>query len=118
MYKLEIFCQPNQQEMVLSTLHEAGVDKIGNYDHCWAYGSITGSHRALDGSITGSHRALDGSNPVFGSVGRVENYPLIKIEINVSRKYVQPIVEQLKVCLGWEEPLVNIFKLYNKDFEL
>ncbi|POB66531.1 cation tolerance protein CutA, partial [Vibrio vulnificus] len=27
MYKLEIFCQPNQQEMVLSTLHEAGVDK-------------------------------------------------------------------------------------------
>ncbi len=107
MYKLEIFCQPNQQEMVLSTLHEAGVDKIGNYDHCWAYGSITGSHRALDGS-----------NPVFGSVGRVENYPLIKIEINVSRKYVQPIVEQLKVCLGWEEPLVNIFKLYNKDFEL
>ncbi len=107
MYKLEIFCQPNQQEMVLSTLHETGVDKIGNYDHCWAYGSITGSHRALDGS-----------NPVFGSVGRVENYPLIKIEINVSRKYVQPIVEQLKVCLGWEEPLVNIFKLYNKDFEL
>ncbi|HFQ5206232.1 hypothetical protein F6X00_11560 [Vibrio vulnificus] len=107
MYKLEIFCQPNQQEMVLSTLHEAGVDKIGNYDHCWAYGSITGSHRALDGS-----------NPVFGSDGRVENYPLLKIEINVSRKYVQPIVEQLKVCLGWEEPLVNIFKLYNKDFEL
>ncbi|MCD1193125.1 cation tolerance protein CutA, partial [Vibrio cholerae] len=26
MYKLEIFCQPNQQDIVLSTLHDAGVD--------------------------------------------------------------------------------------------
>lgn len=31
MYKLEIFCTPEQQDLVLSTLHESGVDRIGNY---------------------------------------------------------------------------------------
>ncbi|ENQ8181006.1 cation tolerance protein CutA [Vibrio parahaemolyticus] len=107
MFKLEIFCQPEQQELVLSALHESGVDQIGNYDHCWAIGSVTGSHRALDGS-----------SPVFGEQGKVENYPLLKIEINVEREKVKPIVKQLKVFLGWEEPLVNIFKLYNADFEI
>ncbi|TQQ54981.1 hypothetical protein [Vibrio cholerae] len=107
MYKLEIFCQPDQQDVVLSTLHDAGVNKIGNYDHCWALGSVMGSHRALEGS-----------NPVFGSVGKLENYPLIKIEINVAHEHVKPVVQRLKACLGWEEPLVNIVKLYNSDFEL
>lgn len=107
MYKLEIFCQPQQQDLVLSSLHEAGVDKIGDYDHCWAIGSMTGSHRALEGS-----------SPVFGGVGKIENYPLIKIEINVEGRFVKSIVEQLKDCLGWEEPLVNIMKLYNHEFEL
>ncbi len=106
MYKLEIFCQPEQKETLLQTLHNAGVDKIGNYDHCWAIGSVSGSHRALKGS-----------HPVFGQQGQVENYPLLKIEINVAGKQVPTIVTQLKTCLGWEEPLVNIFKLYNAEFE-
>ena len=107
MYKLEIFCTPEQQDLVLSTLHESGVDKIGNYDHCWAIGSVTGSHRALDGST-----------PIFGDKGKVENYPLLKVEINVAKNQVKPIVEQLRVCLGWEEPLVNVFKVYNLEFDL
>ncbi|CCN50208.1 conserved hypothetical protein [Vibrio nigripulchritudo MADA3029] len=106
MYKLEIFCQPDQKDKVLSTLHEAGVDKIGNYDHCWA----------ID-SVTGSHRALLGSSPVFGAIGGVENYPLLKVEINVERQFVQGIVAQLKECLGWEELLVNVLKLHNNEFD-
>ena len=106
MYKLEIFCTPEQQERVLSTLHESGVDRIGNYDHCWAIGSVTGPHRALDGSA-----------PVFGSKGKVENYPLLKIEINVAKGQVKPIVDQLRESLGWEEPLVNVFKIYNSEFD-
>ncbi len=44
MYKLEIFCLPEQKEVVLNTLHETGVDKIGNYDHCWVISSVKGSH--------------------------------------------------------------------------
>ncbi|EKO3404104.1 hypothetical protein N6C02_002352 [Vibrio fluvialis] len=107
MFKLEIFCQPEQQDLVLATLHECGVGRIGNYDHCWAIGSVMCSHRALEGS-----------NPVFGSVGHVENYPLLKIEVNVLHNQVKPVVTQLKLCLGWEEPLVNIFKLHNEDFGL
>ncbi|MCC4860635.1 hypothetical protein [Vibrio splendidus] len=107
MYKLEIFCTPEQQELVLSTLHESGVDRIGNYDHCWAIGSVIGSHRALDGSA-----------PVFGCNGKVENYPLLKVEINVAKSQVKPIVDQLRVCLGWEEPLVNVFKVCNSEFAL
>ncbi|WP_327194895.1 hypothetical protein [Vibrio chagasii] len=107
MYKLEIFCTPEQQERVLSTLHESGVDRIGNYDHCWAIGSVTGSHRALDGST-----------PVFGSKGKVENYPLLKVEINVAKSQVKPIFDQLRESLGWEEPLVNVFKIYNSEFDL
>ncbi|EOW9462529.1 hypothetical protein ACOCGI_003712, partial [Vibrio cholerae] len=74
MYKLEIFCQPNQQDIVLSTLHDAGVDKIGNYDHCWALGSVMGSHRALEGS-----------NPVFGSVSFLKA-KIIKIPTSCSEK--------------------------------
>ncbi len=89
MYKLEIFCLPEQKEQVLLALHNAGVDKIGNYDHCWAISTITGSHRALDDS-----------NPVFGSVGKVENHPLLKVEINVDRHHVKEIVTQLKSCLN------------------
>lgn len=107
MYKLEVFCKPEQKELVLSTLHESGVDRIGNYDHCWAIGSVTGSHRALDGA-----------NPVFGEQGKVENYALLKVEINVAKEQVKPIVEQLRVSLGWEEPMVNVFKVYNADFDL
>ena len=107
MYKLEIFCTPEQPERVLSTLHESGVDRIGNYDHCWAIGSVIGSHRALDGST-----------PVFGSKGKVENYPLLKVEINVAKSRVKPIVDQLRESLGWEEPLVNVFKIYNSEFDL
>lgn len=106
MYKLEIFCLPEQKEKVLCILHEAGVDQIGNYDHCWAIHNIMGSHRALPGS-----------NPVFGLIGEVENYPLLKIEINVDQQHVKEIVVELKSCLGWEEPLVNILKLYNGDFD-
>nr|WP_253824916.1 hypothetical protein [Vibrio chagasii] len=49
MYKLEIFCTPEQQERVLSTLHESGVDRIGNYDHCWAIGQLPGlTERLMD----------------------------------------------------------------------
>ncbi|EEX30879.1 cation tolerance protein CutA [Vibrio coralliilyticus] len=107
MYKLEIFCQPAQKAQVLSTLHESGVDKIGDYDHCWAFGAMTGSHRALEGA-----------KPVFGDKGLVENYDLLKIEINVDKAQVKPIVEQLKLCLGWEEPLVNVLKLHNAEFDL
>ena len=106
MYLLEIFCQTEQREQVLDTLHQAGVDMIGNYDHCWAIGSVTGSHRALEGS-----------NPVFGSSGEVESYPLSKIEINVEGDQVASIVKQLKEFLGWEEPLVNVIKLYNDEFD-
>ncbi|MBF9002936.1 MULTISPECIES: hypothetical protein [Vibrio] len=106
MYKLDICCKPEQKELVLSTLHESGVDKIGHYDHCWAIASIEGSHRALEGA-----------QPVFGGVGSIENYPLLKIEINVTREQVSPVIKQLKACLGWEEPLVNIFKLYNNEFD-
>ncbi len=106
MYKLDIFCQPEQQDLVLDTLHLQGVDKIGDYDHCWAIGSVMGSHRALDKA-----------NPIFGAKHTIENYPLLKIEINVAKDQVQPIVRKLKACLGWEEPLVNIFKLENAEFD-
>jgi len=106
MYLLEIFCQTDQRDQVLSTLHEAGVDVIGKYDHCWAIGSLTGSHRALEGS-----------SPSFGSSGDVENYPLSKIEINVEQDQVALIVKELKTTLGWEEPLVNVLKLYNDEFD-
>jgi len=63
MYKLDIFCMPEQKEVVLNTLHETGVDKIGNYDHCWVISSVKGSHRSMRGS-----------KPVFGGIGKVENY--------------------------------------------
>lgn len=106
-YLLEIFCQSEQIEQVLNTLHAAGVDMIGNYDHCWAIGTMTGSHRALEGS-----------RPMFGSSGEVENYTLAKVEINVERDQVAAIVKQLKVSLGWEEPLINIIKLANDEFDL
>jgi hypothetical protein len=105
MYKLEIFCLPEQKEVVLNTLHETGVDKIGNYDHCWVISSVKGSHRSLMGS-----------KPVFGGIGKVENYKLMKIEINVDRTHIAPVVRQLKRILGWEEPIVNIFKLENMEF--
>ena len=107
MYLLEIFCQTEQIDQVLETLHGAGVDMLGNYDHCWAIGSVTGSHRALEGS-----------RPMFGSSGDVENYPLAKIEINVERDQVGSIVKQLKDSLGWDEPLVNVIKLSNDEFNL
>lgn len=107
MFKLEIFCQPEQQDLVLATLHECGVGRIGNYDHCWAIGSVMGSHRALEGS-----------NPIFGLRGQIEKYPLIKVEVNVAQNQVNPLVTRLKLCLGWEEPLVNVFKLHNQDFDL
>jgi hypothetical protein len=106
MYLLEIFCQTEQIEDVLKTLHNAGVDVMGNYDHCWAIGSFTGSHRALDGA-----------NPLFGASGGVENYPLSKIEINVDDFQVAPIVKELKTILEWEEPLVNVLKLFNDEFD-
>ena len=105
MYLLSIFCKPEQQELVLRTLHELGVDRIGQYDHCWA---IT--------TYEGSHRALEGANPVFGGKGEVERYPLLKIEINVERDQVKLTVKALKAVLGWEEPMVNIVKLTNDEF--
>ncbi|CAK2422490.1 hypothetical protein VCRA2116O29_190033 [Vibrio crassostreae] len=42
MYKLDIFCTPEQQDLVLSTLHESGVDKIGNYDTAGLLGRLQG----------------------------------------------------------------------------
>lgn len=105
MYLLSIFCQPQQQELVLSTLHELGVDNVGDYDHCWAMTTYQGSHRALEGAT-----------PVFGTKGKVEEYPLIKIEINVERQQVESTVKTLREVLGWEEPMVNIIKLANDEF--
>ena len=55
---------------------------------------------------------------MFGSSGDVENYPLAKIEINVERDQVASIVKQLKDSLGWDEPLVNVIKLSNDEFNL
>lgn len=105
MYLLSIFCKPEQQESVLSTLHELGVDRIGHYDHCWA-----------TSTYEGSHRALEGANPVFGGKGEVEHYPLLKIEINIEQHQVELTVKALKAVLGWEEPMVNIVKLANDEF--
>ena len=107
MYRLDIFCQPEQIETILSVLHKEGVDKIGNYDHCWAISAVKGSHRALDGA-----------RPVFGEIGKVENYQLLKIEINVRHAQVKQTVMHLKKALGWDEPMVNIFKLENLEFEI
>ncbi|WP_245680726.1 hypothetical protein [Veronia pacifica] len=78
-FKLEIFCQPNQKEQVLNTLHQHGVDRVGNYDHCWAISMVEGSHRALDDA-----------KPVFGASGLVESYPLVKVEITINQPLIPP----------------------------
>jgi hypothetical protein len=50
-------------------------------------------------------------------VGEVENYPLLKIEINVDCHHAKEIMAQLKLRLDWEEPLVNILKLCNNELD-
>lgn len=54
----------------------------------------------------------------LGATGKSKTNPLLKVEINVAKSQVKPIVDQLRVCLGWEEPLVNVFKVCNSEFAL
>ncbi len=103
--KLEIFIPETHVEPLRHALHEAGVGRIGQYDHCL---SIT--------PVTGYWRPLPGSDPHIGTVGEVSSGTEYKVEANCSVDLVNGALHAIKAVHPYDEPLINVIPLLNHLF--
>ena len=71
MVKFEFFVPEEYIELIRDQLHEIGVGRIGNYDHCI---SIT--------DVRGYWRPIAGATPFQGRIGEISSGSEYKVEVN------------------------------------
>ena len=103
--KLEIFIPEDYIDPLRHALHEVGVGRIGQYDHCL---SIT--------QVSGYWRPLPGSDPHLGEVGEVSHATECKVEVDCPFNLVEEALRAIKAVHPYEEPLINVLPLLNHLF--
>lgn len=104
-YKLEIFIPPEFAAALAEALADAGVGRIGNYDHCLAMIEVRGFWRPLDGA-----------DPYLGTAGQVESAAEVKVEVNTTAERIPAALAAIRRVHPYEEPVINIIPLANRHF--
>jgi hypothetical protein len=103
--KLEIFIPEDHIDPLREALHEVGVGRLGEYDHCL---SVT--------QVSGYWRPLPGSDPHEGEVGAVSHATEGKVEVVCPFALVADALKAIRTVHPYEEPLINVLPLLNHLF--
>jgi len=99
--KVYVFIPKSDAGKVRLAIGEAGMGKIGNYDHC----SFVSEGR-------GYFRPLEGANPTIGSVGKPEEVEEVKLEFICQKNDLDKVFEVLKKVHPYEEIAMDVVPLF------
>ena len=100
--KLVTYTFPDNAEVVLQALFEAGAGQIGNYTECSF--STTG---------IGTFKGNENSNPVLGTKGELSQEHEIKIEVTFEKHLQSKILKALFANHSYEEVAYSVHELQN-----
>ena len=101
MYKTETFIPKDSLQDIRHALLNVDAGHIGNYRGCLSYYLVTGVWYSDEGA-----------NPTIGQQGEWSEEPEFKVEVNVEDSNVDRTVEAIRKAHPYEEPVINILKLY------
>lgn len=87
-------------EKVRLAIGDAGIGKMGNYDHC-----------SFVSEGKGYFRPLEGANPAIGSVGKPEEVEEVKLEFICHKNELGTVFEVLKKVHPYEEIAMDVIPL-------
>jgi hypothetical protein len=98
--KIYVFIPKTDADKVRLALGEAGIGKMGNYDHC-----------AFVSEGKGYFRPLDGANPVVGNIGKIEEAEEVKLEFVCLESEIGKVIEVIKKHHPYEEVALDVLPL-------
>ena len=98
--KIYIFIPKNHVDQVRLALGEAGIGKMGNYDHC-----------SFVSEGMGYFRPLSGANPAIGSIGKIEEAEEVKLEFVCLESEIEKVLEIVKKNHPYEEVALDLIPL-------
>ncbi len=101
MYKIETFIPKDSLQDIRHALLNVDAGHIGNYRGCLSYYPVTGVWYSDEGA-----------NPTIGQQGEWSEEPEFKVEVNVEDSNVDRTVEAIRKAHPYEEPVINVLKLY------
>lgn len=102
--KLVTFVPHDDTDAVVDSMADAGAGRIGDYDRC---------HFRLQG--TGSFRAGEGADPHVGSVGEVHAEPETRVEMELPRRALGPVVAAMRAAHPYEEVAYDVHPLLDVE---
>lgn len=105
-YKIEVYLPEETVLPLLNRVNEAGACRTGNYDLTAAYIKVTGCWRPLKGST-----------PLIGKENSFTQEKEMKLEFCCPEERVRDVLQVIKENHPYEEPVYNVFLLYNSYFE-
>ncbi len=105
-YKLEIYLSRELIPQMLAEVTKSGACRVGNYDNVASYYEIEGCWKPLENSA-----------PAAGEKNTVNYGREYKLEIRCKEKKVRDVLQKIRELHPYEEPLINIIKLENHNFE-
>lgn len=103
LYKLAVFIPTIAVKDVTRAMHEAGAGQVGNYSDCAYF--MAGE---------GQFKPLVGSKPFVGKHGELFRTKETKVEVIVTQRRLNKVLQALFTTHPYEEPVYDIIKLENK----
>lgn len=101
--KFEVFIPKDFVDELRKKVNAAGACRLGNYDNCLSYYSVTGYWRPLEGA-----------NPYLGEIGKIEKGKEMKVEFICKKEYMDAVIKAIRDVHPYEEPLFFVIPLLNK----
>ncbi len=105
-YKLEIHAPENYIDLIKNALFSSGAGKVGNHDSVIAIIKTSGYWKTLKKAT-----------PFQGQKDTLNYGEEVRLDIRCNEKYVKKALEAVKGVHPYEEPLINIVRLSNHEFE-
>ena len=100
--KIEFFVPEEESLPIRRALGEAGLGRIGRYDHC-----------AAETRVTGNWRPLAGARPHSGRKGEIASADEVKVEFVCRAERAGEAVRLIRRLHPYEEPLIMVIPLAN-----
>ena len=100
-YKLEIFIPETHFAGLRKALQDVDAGHIGNYDSCLSYSRVISTWRPLAGT-----------DPFIGKENEISDEEELKVEVTVTRERLEETIAAIKSVHPYEEPVINVIKLY------
>lgn len=103
--KIVVFVPESHANQIRNAAAKAGAGKIGKYSCCSF--SVKGIGRFLPGK---------GSEPWLGKEDQLEEVIEERIEMLCKKKHIGQILEEIIKAHPYEEPAIDIYPIYQRDF--